>query len=392
MTPKQWPSSPLGSVLTKNEDYVSIDSTARYQQITVRLWGRGVRPRGEVLGVTIGNTPRVRVRAGQFILSKIDARNGALGIVPPQLEGAVASNDFPTFDVDKRMLRPGFLGWLLRTHEFVAACRRASEGTTNRVRLSEDRLLNIHIPLPDIEEQDRILAQLDAVAKRVTEAQCLCHEIGSETDVLLVAMAHRTDLTERQKLDDGWKLVRLADIAEEAGDLVRVSPDHEYPNLGVYSFGRGLFHKPPISGLETSASVLKRVRTGQFIYSRLFAFEGACGLVTDEFDGHFVSNEYPTFICGPDVLPEFLFAYFRASHVWKTLAAGSKGLGSRRQRVQPERLLMHELLVPPMPIQEQIRAVFNRRPEFLDHFRKMAGEVDAMIPAILDRTFAGALS
>jgi type I restriction enzyme S subunit len=78
-----------------------------------------------------------------------------------------------------------------------------------------------------------------------------------------------------------------------------VNPDESYPNLGIYSFGRGLFRKAPISGLETSAKVLYRVKAAQFIYSRLFAFEGAYGAVTKDYDGFYVSNEYPTFECNP---------------------------------------------------------------------------------------------
>ena len=62
----------------------------------------------------------------------------------------------------------------------------------------------------------------------------------------------------------------------------------EYPNLGIYSFGRGLFAKPSISGATTSAPKLFRVRSGQFIYSRLFAFEGAFGVVPEHMDGWYV--------------------------------------------------------------------------------------------------------
>ena len=69
------------------------------------------------------------------------------------------------------------------------------------------------------------------------------------------------------------------------------------PNFGLYSYARCLFVKTPISGMATSAARVRRVRTGQFIYSTLFAWEGAFGLVTPEFDGWFVSNEYPTFTC-----------------------------------------------------------------------------------------------
>src|SRR5262249_37190345 len=134
-----------------------------------------------------------------------------------------------------------------------------------------------------------------------------------------------------------------------------VDTSADYPNLGIYSFARGLFVKPPINGLETSATTLYRVRSGQFIYSRLFAFEGSYGWVTPEFDGQFVSAEYPTFDCSPGVIhPEFLAAYFKAKHIWAAVAVGSKGLGDRRQRIQPKQLLSHRIWLPPIAWQDRI--------------------------------------
>ncbi len=74
-----------------------------------------------------------------------------------------------------------------------------------------------------------------------------------------------------------------------------VDAEMRYPNLGIFSYAHGLFGKPPIDGSATSAGTLFRVRSGQFIYSKLFAFEGAYGVVTEDYNGRYVSNEYPTF-------------------------------------------------------------------------------------------------
>ncbi len=76
-----------------------------------------------------------------------------------------------------------------------------------------------------------------------------------------------------------WPKVALGELLRHASEPVRVQQDADYPNFGIYSFGRGLFAKPPISGMQTSAGTLYRVRAGNFIYSRLFAFEGSYGLV-----------------------------------------------------------------------------------------------------------------
>lgn len=152
-----------------------------------------------------------------------------------------------------------------------------------------------------------------------------------------------------------WPMVPLGEIVTQDIEATTVAADQEYPNLGIYSFGRGLFEKQPISGTTTSAKHLYRVKSGQFIYSRLFAFEGAYGLVGDDLNGHFVSNEYPHFDCDPKrVLPEFLAIYFRASSTWEKAATLTTGMGDRRRRIKPEQLIKMEIPLPPLSEQQKI--------------------------------------
>lgn len=156
-------------------------------------------------------------------------------------------------------------------------------------------------------------------------------------------------------------MVHLGEVLRQVSDAHRVDAAKDYPNFGIYSFGRGLFRKPPISGTTTSARTLFRVRRGQFIYSRLFAFEGAYGLVSNEFDGSFVSNEYPTFKADTtQLIPEYLTLYFRAPAVWAVVARRAVGIGDRRRRVQPEQFLRQELPLPPLPEQRRIVAKLER--------------------------------
>lgn len=154
-----------------------------------------------------------------------------------------------------------------------------------------------------------------------------------------------------------WPKVRLGEVLHRTSAAIAVRADVEYPNFGVYSFGRGLFRKPPISGASTSASTLYRAKAGQFVYSRLFAFEGAYGFVSPEFDGYCVSNEFPLFDCNLDrVLPEFIAGYVRQPHIWRGIAETATGVGHRRQRVQPTGLLAYELPLPPLAEQRRVVA------------------------------------
>jgi type I restriction enzyme S subunit len=182
----------------------------------------------------------------------------------------------------------------------------------------------------------------------------------------------------------GWPKVALAELLQTASEPVSVQPDEEYPNFGIYSFGRGLFRKPPISGIQTSARTLYRVRAGNFIYSRLFAFEGSYGVVDHEFDGYFISNEYPSFMIDLSRLePLFLKYYFQYPITWKSIAIGSKGVGSRRIRVQPDKILGHCMPLPSLSEQKTIVARLDALTEKTQRVESHLNAADAVSANLL---------
>lgn len=261
-----------------------------------------------------------------------------------------------------------------------------------RDSVSPARFLSLEVPLPPLVEQRRIVARVDAIAARVTEARRLREELDTDNSRVLIQMAHRADMSAEQKAAAGWREVRLGEVIAQVQDPVSIDTSASYPNIGIYSYAKGLFHKAPISGLETSATTLYRVKAGQFIYSRLFAFEGSYGQVTPEFDGQFVSGEYPTFNCPPDTIrSEFLAAYFKAKSIWAAVAVGSKGLGDRRQRVQPQQLLQCRLWLPPISWQAKIADVQAKLDAVRAEQSATAAELDALLPSVLNRAFAGEL-
>src|SRR5439155_12503083 len=146
----------LGEVLRRSEETIELQPDRKYREIVVRWWGKGVVLRREVTGLEIAATRRFVAHEGQFIISRIDARKGAIAIVTKEMDGAIVTNDVPVFDCDAHRLLPSYLELLSHTAAFVEECERASEGTTNRVRLQEDKFLARQILLPTLAEQRRV--------------------------------------------------------------------------------------------------------------------------------------------------------------------------------------------------------------------------------------------
>lgn len=150
----------LGELLTRRRDAVELRDDGLYRQVRIRLHHRGAVLRDEVPGAEI-RSARYRVRAGQVVLSRIDARHGAIAIVPPELDGAVVSNDFWVFDV-RDDVDIAYLDHFFETLQFREACDRASIGSTNRRRVQEEGFGGIPVPMPaTLEDQRTVVARID---------------------------------------------------------------------------------------------------------------------------------------------------------------------------------------------------------------------------------------
>ena len=215
-------------------------------------------------------------------------------------------------------------------------------------------------------------------------------------DALFVAMAHRNDLSEKEKLAQGWVKTALEELLTKVSDPVQVEPGKEYPHFGIYSFARGLFKKAPLLGDEIKASKLYRVREGQFIYGRLNAYEGAFAVINKEIDGHHVSNEFPAFECNAErVRPEFLLAYFSTPSVWEGLKRKVTGIGggagNRRIRLKENVLLAEGIWLPPIEWQRNIKATSDKLSKLKKDHDSVNIQLEALLPSILDKAFKGDL-
>ena len=102
-----WESFQLGQILLPAQEPISINFLETYKQIKLRMNHNGVDLRELRKGSEIGSK-QYSAKQGQFIISKIDARNGAMGIVPEFLDGAIVTGDFLLFDFNEKIADGGF--------------------------------------------------------------------------------------------------------------------------------------------------------------------------------------------------------------------------------------------------------------------------------------------
>lgn len=378
---KQPPKVALGDLLRRADEPAVIDPSAQYQEVTIKLWGKGVVCRGKVRGSSIGSA-RYVVRSNQLILSKIDARNGAIGLVPPELDGALVSSDFPSFEFrDSNRCVAAYLGWLVRSAPFVELCKAASEGTTNRVRIKEERFLDREIALPPPAEQHTVVTRLDALAEKTRQVEVHLDAVERDAERLLGQMF-------RAAVADA-PMRPLAEIAPLVRRDVVIDPQKRYTELGIRSFFKGTFQRRTILGADFSWQDLYLIRADDLVFSNIMAWERAIAIARTEDDGCVGNHRMLTCEANREIaVAAFLWHYFTTDEGFAKIYAASPGTAARNRTMTAAALMAIEVPVPPLSVQrsfERMQAQVNELKARHAEIRKANSE---LLPATLERIFA----
>jgi type I restriction enzyme, S subunit len=381
---KSWPMVKLGEVLRHTPRPVTVEPDASYRQIGIRSHGKGVFHKEAVSGFDLGKKKVFWMEPGDFVINIVFGWEGAVAVLGEVESGMIASHRFPTFRTDESRLDTRFLVLFFRTPVGLDLLGRVSPGGAGRNRtLSKNRFLEQAIPLPPLAEQRRIVARIEQLAEQIHEAQRLRKEAAEEAEAMMRSiLIHDSDI----------KLTTMSQLVRLRPPDVTVEPYETYQFAGVYCFGRGVFRAGMKSGMDFAYPRLTRLRKGEFVYPKLMAWEGALGVVPPECDGCVVSTEFPVFEIDEDqVLPEVLDVYFRNPKIWPELAGVSSGTNVRRRRLNPQAFLSYEIPLPSRACQIKLR---NTKAE-VDGLKRLqaetSAELDALLPAILDRAFKGEL-
>ncbi len=144
----------LAELLKPNNHEVQVESGTAYDIAGVYSFGRGMFWRATLDGSQTSYKVLHQLQAGQLVMSRLKAWEGALAVVPRDLEGSFVSPEFPTFDIDGEQADERFLGTVLASESFWSRLKGASHGIgARRERVNASRLLEQEVDLPPIAEQ-----------------------------------------------------------------------------------------------------------------------------------------------------------------------------------------------------------------------------------------------
>jgi len=232
----KYESARIGDFLIKSRHAVNIEDGKTYNRIAVKINNRGVVPRGTEKGVNIRTKKWYWAKAGQFIISEKGIENGAFGIIPEELDQAIVTNAFSLFDVNAKKINPQFL---LLAASAKARIKRVQKGSRRANSQRMDAFLNQKIPLPKLEEQDKIasnfLNKANEAERLKNEAEDLKNKI--ERFVLNELGLDGNDKKQRTK-SKKLQAVNYSDLVKWGGDFI-----------GVKNNGNGIYKEVSVHEL-----------------------------------------------------------------------------------------------------------------------------------------------
>ena len=379
----RWRMVPLGDVLRPVQDAEAVHPERSYPNLGIFGFGRGVFAKPDITGMDTSARTLYRVRAGQFIYSRLFAFEGAYAVVPPDLDGCFVSNEFPTFDWIEGSAEPDFIAWIFKQPGVWAEIAKLGVGMGDRRRrVHPESLLTFQVPLPPLDEQRRIAARLDAVSSRLKARADAADRQESELAAMLQQAFAR--------ITAGSPRARMADVAPLVRRPIEVEPDGQYPELGIRSFGRGPFHKPSLSGLDAGSKRLFRIEPGDLVFNIVFAWEGAVAIARPEDAGRVGSHRFLTCVADQTrVSAEILRFWFLSREGLAALGQASPGGAGRNRTLGLDALSRIEVPIPSLDAQAWFEALHARASNLRALNAAAAEDAAALLPAMLHQNFGG---
>ena len=106
-----------------------------------------------------------------MVISRIGAKDGAIGIVPKELDGSLVSDNFVVLEIVSSEIDPFYLLMVLTSERYKKMLRVISRGITDRSYIRTRDLLGLTIPMPEIAEQRNIVGDLQEVQQRISKLE-----------------------------------------------------------------------------------------------------------------------------------------------------------------------------------------------------------------------------
>ena len=332
--------------------------------------------------IRFGNSPsRARrvVRSGDTIVSTVRTYLKAVWHAEHPGADLIASTGFAVL-TPRRGTFPKFVSYLCQSTSFTDRITAESVGIAYPA-ISETNLRSFKVCVPPLPEQVAIVRFLDHVDRRIrryVRARRKLIDLLQESRKVLITHAVintrclgaivGTKSTRSQvfpRIPKNWAFEKVGHLVRRVKRPIAVRPDAEYREIGIRSWGKGIFHKNPVQGAVLGEKSVFRIEPDDFVLNVVFAWEGAVAVASENETGMIASHRFPTFLSVPEVDVDWLLMVFQSEQGRRLMEVNSPGAAGRNKTLRITQFLAEEIPLPPIEEQKAIVAAFRNREQRL---------------------------
>lgn len=390
-----WETVQLGDILTeRRETPLDIELLAGHIRIVDKVSFNDGRIHLRQSQET--KTGMIIVRPGDILVSGINAAKGAIAIYDPEASSPIAATiHYGSYQVDPARACPRFLWWLLRSNLFRDLLSRHVPGGI-KTELKSKRLLPVPIQLPPLEEQRRIVARIENLATKLEEARS--SRAAATHELAVLRQSQTTACTASLNAD-----------AQLANALLAPPRNGWSPNCDNLETGTPVLTLSAVTGWDFNPSAFKRTSQPVNDGAHYWVDKGDLLITrsnTPELVGHAaICNGALSRAIYPDLMMKVPIDPTKAStrFVWYWLQTARARDFVRRSAkgTSPTMKKISQSVVQAIPfpagvsvgeqetIARHLDLLRSKTNTALATQSETAAELDALLPAILDKAFKG---
>lgn len=377
----------IGDVIKEAKRPLDMEDDEKYQLVTVKRRNEGSVSRGMFYGRDILVKNYYTVKKGDYIISKRQVIHGANGIVPPELDDAIVSNEYMVL-TDSSTLLVNYLALYSMTKKMYHIFYISSYGVDiEKMFFNVDDWKKKKIMVPCIKEQQKVV-ELFSLIDTVIEKQKETVSAWEERKKGVMQKLFSQEV--RFKADDGsdfpeWEEKKLKNILKEYKEYSAKDGSYEHVSLtkeGVVPKSERYERDFLVKDVDKKYRI---THLGDICYNPANLKFGV--ICRNKYGDGIFSPIYVTFKVCKDMVPEFVEMLVTRRDFIEYALKYQQGTVYERMSVSPDDLLSIKVMVPSVAEQQKIADCFSSLDEVIEKQKATLAAWEEMKKGLLQQMF-----
>lgn len=327
---------------------------------------------------------------GDCLISRLPDPVGRSCILPESNERMITAVDCTIVRFDQGQMLPAFFNLYSQSDEYLSAVAKECTGTT-RSRISRSNLALTPVPVPPLQEQQRIVGILDQAFEAIANARA-----NTEKNL---QNAHAIFESHLQSIftqcGEGWLEKKLSEVCAITSSLV--DPRKE-TFLDLTHVGAGNIESKTGAFIDLRTAREERLISGKFLfdssmvlYSKIRPY--LMKVARPDFSGLCSADMYPLAPDSGKITRDFLYYLLLSKRFTDYAIQGSARAGM--PKVNREHLFEFKFWLPDLKKQEQLAGSLDKLHEETQHlaqlYEQKLAALEALKTSLLHQAFRGSL-